>query len=49
MLPCNSVGNGPSPTLVVYALATPITRSIKVGPTPAPIHAPPDIGLEDVT
>ena len=45
----SSVGKGPSPTLVVYAFATPITLSINVGPTPAPIHAPPDIGFDDVT
>ena len=33
---CSSVGNGPVPTLVMYALATPITRSIVVGPIPDP-------------
>jgi len=26
-----------------------MTLSIKVGPTPAPIHAPPDIGFDEVT
>ena len=45
----SSVGIGPSPTRVVYALAMPITRSIRVGPTPAPTQAPPAIGLEEVT
>jgi len=34
---------------VVYAFATPITLSINVGPTPAPMHAPPDIGFDEVT
>src|SRR5918993_4847332 len=45
----SSVGNGPDPTRVVYALITPITRSIRVGPTPAPVHTPPAIGFEEVT
>src|SRR5512133_878553 len=45
----SSVGNGPSPTRVVYALMTPTTRSIRVGPTPDPVHAPPAVALGDVT
>ena len=43
------MGNGPSPTRVVYALATATTRSILVGPTPEPVHAPPAVADEDVT
>ena len=46
---CSSVGNGPEPTRVVYALITPMTRSIRVGPTPAPTHTPPATGLLLVT
>jgi hypothetical protein len=45
----NSVGNGPSPTLVVYALRIPITRPIRVGPIPDPAAAPPAVGEDDVT
>src|SRR5690625_7886193 len=45
----SSVGNGPSPTRVVYALETPTTWSIFVGRTPDPIVTPPATGLEDVT
>ena len=37
----SSVGNGPSPTRVQYALVMPMTASISVGPMPAPVHAPP--------
>ena len=29
------MGKGPFPTRVVYALATPMTSSMRVGPTPA--------------
>src|SRR5690606_31177851 len=47
--PSSSVGNGPDPTRVVYALATPITRSIAVGGTPVPTQAPAAVGLEEVT
>ena len=43
------MGNGPSPTRVTYAFATPTTRSIRVGPTPDPVHAPPAVADEDVT
>src|SRR5262249_24896604 len=45
----NSVGNGPLPTPVVYAVATPSTASILVGPTPVPVEAPPAVELEEVT
>ena len=45
----SSVGNGPSPTRVVYALATPMTWSMRVGPTPVPVQAAPAIGLLLVT
>ncbi len=45
----NSVGNGPLPTRVVYALRIPITRVIFVGPIPDPVDAPPAVGFEDVT
>src|SRR5690625_6340467 len=43
----SSVGNGPSPTRVVYAFETPTTFEIFVGPTPDPIVTPPATGLED--
>src|SRR3954471_19598580 len=45
----SSVGNGPSPTRGVYALATATTRSIRVGGTPLPVHAPPAVAFDDVT
>src|SRR5699024_441608 len=45
----SSVGNGPSPTRVVYAFETPTTFEILVGPTPEPIVTPPATGLDDVT
>ena len=45
----SSVGNGPEPTRVVYALTIPMTRPICVGPIPEPVHAPPAVGLLDVT
>ncbi len=44
-----SLGNGPAPTRVRYALATPTTLVMRVGPMPQPVQAPPAIGLEDVT
>src|SRR5688500_18960590 len=47
--PSSSVGNGPSPTRVAYALLIPITLSIRVGPTPALWHAPAAIVDDDVT
>ena len=45
----SSVGKGPSPTRVQYALVTPITESIEVGGTPVPVAAPPDVALDEVT
>ncbi len=45
----SSVGNGPEPTRVVYAFDTPITWVTAVGGMPAPTHAPPAVGLDDVT
>src|SRR5262245_11078615 len=45
----SSVGNGPEPTRVVYAFVTPMTREIAVGGMPVPTHAPPAVGLDDVT
>src|SRR5262245_5599803 len=46
---CSSVGNGPSPTRVVYALITAITRLIRVGGIPLPVHAPPADAFDEVT
>ena len=37
------------PTLVVYALATPMTVSNFLGAKPRPLHTPPNAGLEEVT
>src|SRR3954470_9268579 len=47
--PVSSVGNGPSPTRVVYAFTTPITPPIARGPTPRPVHTPPTEAFDDVT
>ena len=47
--PISSVGNGPEPTRVVYAFAIPTTREICRGPIPVPAHAPPAVGLDEVT
>src|SRR5271165_2958790 len=50
--PCSSVssvGKGPAPTRVVYALAIPMTFVIRVGPMPDPTHAPPAVGEDEVT
>src|SRR5579871_5415658 len=44
-----SVGNGPAPTRVIYALETPMMPSIFVGGTPVPVHAPPAAALDEVT
>ena len=44
-----SDGNGPVPTLVVYAFMTPIIVSILCGGTPVPVHIPPLVVLEEVT
>ena len=45
----SSVGKGPFPTRVVYALVTPMTSSMRVGQIPVPVQAPPAVVLEDVT
>ena len=45
----SSVGNGPEPTRVVYALRMPSTVVIRVGPMPEPTAAPPAVGFDDVT
>src|SRR5919108_5051799 len=47
-LPVISVGNGPPPTRVEYALATPSTPWIFVGGTPVPVAAPPAVVDDDV-
>ena len=47
--PSISLGNGPSPTRVTYALATPTTSSIRFGPIPKLTAAPAAIGLDEVT
>src|SRR5882724_2317808 len=47
--PCSSVGNGPPPTRVQYALVIPMTVSMEVGGTPVPIAAPPAVVLDEVT
>ena len=45
----NSVGNGPEPTRVRYALVTPTTFDILEGAIPEPKAAPAVVGLEEVT
>src|SRR5690606_10359304 len=45
----NSVGNGPEPTRVVYALKIPYTSPIWLGATPKPVQAPAAVVLLDVT
>ena len=45
----SSVGNGPVPTRVVYALRMPTTPVIRVGPMPLPDAAYPAVGLDEVT
>ena len=45
----NSVGKGPLPTLVVYALKIPKTSFILFGATPNPVQAPAAVVLEEVT
>ena len=45
----SSVGNGPAPTRVVYALTTAMTRSMRFGAMPEPVTAPPLVALDDVT
>ena len=44
--PVISVGNGPLPTRVQYALVTPQTESIAVGGIPVPVQAPPAVQFE---
>src|SRR5436189_2683496 len=48
ILPDISAGNGPPPTRVVYALATPSTPWMRVGGTPVPVAAPPAVVEDDV-
>ena len=45
----SSVGNGPEPTLVVYALNIPLIFFILFGATPRPEHAPAEVVFEEVT
>ena len=45
----SSVGNGPLPTLVQYALNIPKTSPIRRGAIPKPVHAPAHTVFEDVT
>src|SRR4051812_40320800 len=45
----SSVGNGPDPTRVVYALTTPTTAEMRIGGMPEPVQAPPAVGFDDVT
>ena len=47
--PSISVGNGPSPTRVTYAFATPMMRSSRPGPTPTPVAAFAATGFDEVT
>src|SRR5688572_32606768 len=47
--PDSSVGSGPSPTRVVYALATPSTPPIARGGTPRPVQTPPADAFDEVT
>src|SRR3954470_18527418 len=47
--PVSSVGNGPSPTRVVYAFTTPSTPPIAFGGTPSPVQTPPMVALDEVT
>jgi hypothetical protein len=44
----HSVGNGPPPTLVVYAFIIPMAVSIFEGGTPKPVQTPPAVVVEDV-
>ena len=43
MSPESSLGKGPPPTRVVYAFKTPIAPSMRLGGTPVPVHAPPEV------
>ena len=45
----SSVGKGPQPTLVQYALKIPNISPMSLGETPKPTHAPALIVLDEVT
>jgi hypothetical protein len=45
----NSVGNGPPPTRVQYALVMPITSPICFGEIPKPVQTAAEIVLDEVT
>ena len=45
----NSVGIGPVPTRVLYALNTPVIWVICLGLIPMPTDAPPIVGFDEVT
>ena len=45
----NSVGKGPEPTRVAYALNIPKTSPIFLGATPKPVQAPAVMVFEEVT
>ncbi len=45
----SSVGMGPAPTLVVYALQTPTTFWTACGGRPHPVQAPPAVVFDEVT
>src|SRR5438132_7243795 len=47
--PVSSVGSGPSPTRVVYALTTPSTRPTARGGRPSPVQTPPTDAFDEVT
>ena len=47
--PVSSVGSGPSPTRVVYALTTPSTTPTARGGTPSPVQTPPTEAFDEVT
>ena len=49
ILQVNSVGNGPDPTRVVYALTIPMTSSRYNGPRPVPVIELPAVVFEEVT
>src|ERR1017187_10967753 len=44
----SSGGNGPLPTLGVYAFTMPTTVSMEVGPTPQPVQAPRAVVEDEV-
>src|SRR6218665_1458939 len=46
---CNSVGNGPLPTRVQYALKMPYTLPMRLGAIPKPVQAPAQIVFDEVT